>query len=192
MPSIDWQQTWLVWEPWVRALLSGLAAGVVIAIVNNKWQDARDSKRSSADAIVAARSTEQRAKDLTRALLAEIDENIQRAGVPVENRIVSRPVARTAWDAARALELPDTVFDAVAAAYVAGDKLNHALEQSQLDSMRPDRDGGLAMMNSFWTHGQVVSSGRAAYDALRLARARLRGDPDPEPTREPAPPGTTE
>lgn len=104
MPSIDWQQTWLVWEPWVRALLSGLAGGLVLAIVNNKWQDARDSRRSSAEAMVAARSTEQRAKELTRVLLAEIDENVQRAGVPEENRIVSRPVTRTGWDAARALQ----------------------------------------------------------------------------------------
>lgn len=84
------------------------------------------------------------------------------------------------------------MFDAVAAAYIAGDRLNHALEQDRLESLRPRREGALAMMNSFWTHGQVVSSGRAAYDAFRLARSRLRGDPDAEPTPAPAAARATE
>src|SRR5437870_968914 len=58
---------------------------------------------------------------LRRALRAEIDENLK----ALKDRRVA-PLSRSAWEAARVLDLTDTAFDALAAAYLEAARFNAA------------------------------------------------------------------
>jgi hypothetical protein len=67
------------------------------------------------------------ALQLRKALTAELRENVRRLGGDSVTQVPSASVVRSAWDAGRALPLPDQVFDAIAVAYLYGAELQQSV-----------------------------------------------------------------
>src|SRR5260221_674941 len=64
---------------------------------------------------------------LRRALISEMRENVQRLASAGREIVPTAPVLRSAWDQARSLPLSNRRFDAIAAAYVAGDEVQASI-----------------------------------------------------------------
>jgi hypothetical protein len=93
------------WAP----VLAGFVLGVVGA---------------GAGAVLQTIVVEDRRRSATlRALMSEIEENLERIG-PEERTRAPLAISRSAWDAARELELPDDVLEKLRTAYALGADLN--------------------------------------------------------------------
>jgi len=67
---------------------------------------------------------DRRRRVMLRALAQEVEENIARAGPPEDRGISPGRMSRSAWEAARGLDLEVNVFTALRAAYTLGEDLN--------------------------------------------------------------------
>jgi hypothetical protein len=102
----------------LEALRFGVAilAGGIVAVIAQRiaFRHARS---------LAADDRRGRRAGTLRALLQELEENIERCGPPDRTRAPIR-ISKSAWEAARELELGADVFKALRSAYAAGEDLN--------------------------------------------------------------------
>lgn len=110
---------------------------------------------------------------LRRALLAEVEENIRRIGAP---GAAPSPIERSAWNAARALELSDPEFDDVATAYALGANLNGRIADRDAHFGRGIHvdPGSEAYRQASRHQDGLVDSAKRAADAARDAFTRSR------------------
>lgn len=140
----------------IGAVIGALVAGAFT------WLVALRSARFGRDTALTVWRQDQAAREsaLRRALLAEVEENLRRIGKPR-----GRPTAieRSAWDAARGLELSDAEFDALQRAYALGAELNGriATRDAHDGQARRHQDG-------------LVDSVKRAADAARHAFTEAR------------------
>jgi hypothetical protein len=101
-----------------EALRFGLAflAGGAVAVIA-QWLAFRDARRLASD------DREHRRRAMLHALAQEIEENIVRTG-PKDQAMSPVRMSRSAWDAARGLDLRDGVFDALRVGYTLAEDLN--------------------------------------------------------------------
>jgi hypothetical protein len=114
-----------------------------------------------------------------RALMSEIEENLERIG-PEERTRAPLSISRSAWDAARDLELPDEILVKLRAAYALGADLNSRV--AMVDRSRsshiladPNSQTGTQARKA---HDDLVDqshrTARAARKAFEVARDALR------------------
>jgi hypothetical protein len=96
---------------------TAILAGGIVAVISSvlAFSYARRLQRAEAEG---------RRRDLRRALVSEIRENMRRLGGPVVAQVPSAVIVRSAWDSARAMPFGDEVFDAIAAAYAHGAEMD--------------------------------------------------------------------
>lgn len=158
----------------LEALRFGVAilAGGIVAVIAQRLAFAHAQRLAADDA-------RHRRDAAIRALAHEIDENLERIGQA--DRRAPTNIERSAWDLARGLDLPTSIFDAARKAYAIGADLN--LRIAIVDSLLGR--GQYADPNADWGRqaarhhdaqvDEMLRTGARAREAFEMARDALKG-----------------
>ncbi|MDQ2913644.1 MAG: hypothetical protein M3T56_10345 [Chloroflexota bacterium] len=121
-------------------------------------------------------TTGARGRAIRRALLAEVEENVERIG-PADRSRAPAAVERSAWNLARELTLPDEVLEKLRKAYAAGADLNSRIGiVDALLGAAVSVDPGSEAGRQFSRHQKATVDG--SFDSANIARGHFEAARD--------------